>query len=105
LAPIIDKIRTQGFESKGHVIMYYSPNYDAYVIVDRDPIPAAAAIAPDEFDPTKPLKLKFRPAVESPELPLAKPSRKDPIESLTHANNYSSILSAVKLDDDAFRGR
>lgn len=65
LAPIIDKIRTQGFNTKGHVVFYYSPNFDAYVFVERDPIPASAAIAPDEFDPSKPLRLKLRPVVDS----------------------------------------
>lgn len=104
LAPIIDKIRTQGFESKGHVIMHYSPNYDAFVFVDRDPIPAAAAIAPDDLDPTKPLRLKFRPAGDSSDETQQRAPRREP-ESLQNANSYSNILSAVKLEDDVVRGR
>lgn len=84
--------------------MHYSPNYDAFVFVDRDPIPAAAAIAPDDFDPAKPLRLKFRPAVDSPEMPQLKPPNKE-LESLQNANSYSHILSGVKLEDENPKGR
>lgn len=61
LAPLLDKIAAQGFESKGHVISYFATVFNAFVIVGKDPISATAAVGLDEIDLSKPLVIKFKP--------------------------------------------
>lgn len=68
LAPLIEKIREQGFESRGHVITYYSVSFHAFVFVNKDPIPPNTSVSLDEIDPTKPLRIKLKPISESPAL-------------------------------------
>ena len=66
LAPLIERVKEQGFEAKGHVITYYSVSDHAFVFVNKDPIPSDFSVSLDEIDITKPLHIKLRPTSESP---------------------------------------
>jgi hypothetical protein len=42
--------------------MYFATSFNAFVFVAKDPIPDSAAIALDEIDTSKPLRIKLRPS-------------------------------------------
>ena len=65
LAPLINAIREQGFESKNHSVLYFASSYNAFVFVAKDPIPESANITLDEIDVSKPIRIKLRPTGQS----------------------------------------
>ena len=90
--------------------MYFSTSFKAFVFVDKDPIPATSAIALDEIDANKGLRIKLRPTGDAAK-PIANaftdrvdPRRnkggKDLIDSLIHPQPYANILSGVNAEDE-----
>lgn len=61
LAPLINAMREQGFDSRGHSVLYFANSFNAFVFVGKDPIPESACIALDEIDISKPIRIKLRP--------------------------------------------
>lgn len=86
LAPLINAVREQGFESRGHSVLYFASSFNAFVFVAKDPIPDSAAIALDEVDLSKPLRVKLRPTGG----PESQAGPKDIIESLVAAQAGSA---------------
>jgi hypothetical protein len=72
LAPLINQIREQGFDAKGHSVMYYSEQDSAYIFVHKDPVPESACIALEELDVSKPIKIKLKPVLATSPPPLEK---------------------------------
>jgi hypothetical protein len=97
-------MRSQGFDAKGHSILYHSATYNAFVFVGKDPIPDSSHVTLDELDLSKPLRIKLRPTGEDTsqhaKSQAKETKQRDVIESLVNAQNYSHILSAARAEED-----
>ena len=67
LAPLIERIKEQGFKIQNHVISYYSFSDKAYIFVAKDPIPKDYIIAMSDLEQNNPtLQIRLRSMGDSP---------------------------------------